>query len=350
MAPMRTWLCCVLALASGCIVPRSMTIGQMAAPVGRGATEVGVFTGFAYASQTNPQFDARNSINDPIKTNEKTNAFSIPAFEANLNTGFSDHVALNVHASSAGLQPGLKLTLNKSKVAWVALMPQVAFGYASLGGSTFNTEGNSGVLAETAPRSSTTFTFLAGLKFLFSHRSGFYAGLGYDFIFNRNYNAAIVGATNVTDKSETIFSTTGHQISASIGLDITLGWFHLRPEIAFAVTPGIAQSITRRTGADEVSVGPQTGGGGWAIFPGFTMAIVTPRRELTDDEQQEEEEVQKAQKKKRRGGDEAETDEDEEDEDGPKRPAGKKKPKSLDDMDEDGARKRRKPATDSDDE
>lgn len=345
MARMRTWLCCVLALASGCIVPRSMTIGQLAAPVGRGATDVGVYTGFAYASQTNPQY----SVNDPIKTNEKTNAFSIPAFEANLNHGFSDHVAINVHGSSAGLQPGLKLTLNKSKVAWVALMPQVAFGYASLAGSTFNTEGNSGVLAETAPHSSTSFTFLAGLKFLFSHRSGFYAGVGYDFIFNRNYNAAIVGATNVTDKTETIISTTGHQISASVGLDITLGWLHLRPEIAFAVTPGIAQSVTNRIAALDTTVGAN-GGGGWAIFPGFTMAIVTPKRELTDDEQQEEEEVQKAEKKKKRGGDEAESDDDDEDEDAPKRPAGKKKAKSLDDMDEDGARKRRKPATDSDDE
>ena len=116
MPRMRTWLCCVLALASGCIVPRSMTLGQLAAPVGRGATEVGVATGFIYASQTNPQFDGQDGIGDPIKTNDRTNGFTIPAFEANLNTGFNDHVAFNVHASSAGLQPGLKLTLNKSKI------------------------------------------------------------------------------------------------------------------------------------------------------------------------------------------------------------------------------------------
>ncbi len=346
MARMRTWLCCVLALGSGCIVPRSMTIGQMAAPVGRGATEAGVMTGFIYASQTNPQFEARNSVNDPIKTNERTNGFTIPAFEANLNTGVNDHVALNVHASSAGLQPGLKLTLNKSKYAWVALMPQVAFGYASLGASTYNA-GVDGVLVEANPRSQTSFTFLAGLKFLFSHRSGFFAGVGYDFIFNRNYNAAIVGATGVTDKSEIINTTTGHQISASVGIDIKLGWLHLRPEVAFAVTPGIAQSVTRTLGVETTPVSA-SGGGGWAIFPGFTMAIATPVRELTSEEEQEEEEIKALEKKKKSRGDDAEDDEDE-DEDAPKRPAGKKKAK-LDDDDEDAnARKKRRPAADDED-
>ncbi|MDP2270967.1 MAG: hypothetical protein Q8N23_20020 [Archangium sp.] len=343
---MRTWLCCVLALASGCIVPRSMTMGQMAAPVGRGATDVGVHTGFIYASQTNPQFPGQDGIGDPIKTNERTAGFTIPAFEANINTGFNEHVALNVHASSAGLQPGLKLTLNKSKVAHVALMPQVAFGYASLGASTF-VAGEDGVLVETAPRSQTSFTFLGGLKFLFSHRSGFYAGVGYDFIFNRNYNAAIVGATGVTEKSEIINTTTGHQIAASVGLDITLGMVHLRPEIAFAVTPGIAQSITRRQGTDDITVGPQSGGGGWAIFPGFTIAIVTPRRELTAQEEEEEEEAAiEAKKKKKRGGDE---EEEEDDEDEPKRPAGRKKPRLDDDEEEENARKKRRPAVDEDD-
>ncbi len=345
MARMRTMLMrsLILALASGCIVPRSMMIGQMAAPVGRGATDVGVQTGFIYASQTNPQYPGQDAIGDPIKTNEKTAGFTIPAFEANLNAGFNEHVAFNVHASSAGLQPGLKLTLNKSKIAHVALMPQIGFGYASLGASTY-VAGIDGVLVETAPRSQTSFTFLGGLKFLFSHRSGFYAGVGYDFIFNRNYNAAIVGATGVAEKSEIIYSTTGHQIAASIGLDITLGWVHLRPEIAFAVTPGIAQTLTR----SQLSVSG-TGGGGWALMPGFTIAIVTPRRELTDAEQEEEAEAAKAAKKKK-GDDSEDEDDEEEDEDAPKRPAGKKKAKLDDDEEEENARKKRRPAVDEDDD
>ena len=340
MSRMRTWLCCVLALASGCIVPRSMTIGQMGAPVGRGATDVGVYTGFLYASQTNPTLPGTPTADGNATTNqEKTNAFSIPAIEANIQHGFSDRVGLNVHASSAGLQPGLKLTLTKSKIAAVSLMPQVAFGYASLGASTF-VAGPDGVQVETAPHSSTSFTFLGGLKVLFSHRSGFYAGIGYDFIFNRNYNASIVGSAQVGDKSEVVYSTTGHQISASIGLDITLGMVHLRPEVAFAVYPGIAQTISGRVGATDMAPVGGSGGFGFAIFPGFTLAVVSPKHELTDEEQQEEEEVQKAEKKKK--GDDAE--DDDEDEDAVKRPAGKKKAK-LDDDDEDAPKnKKRRPA------
>lgn len=349
---MRTlWLwCSVMALASGCIVPRSMMIGQMAAPTGRGATDVGVQTGFIYASQTNPQFNQQDPVTgDPFKTNEKTAGFTIPAFEANLNAGFSEHVSLNVHASSAGLQPGLKLTLNKSKVAHVALMPQVAFGYASLGAQT-QVAGVDGVLVDTAPKTQTSFTFLGGLKFLFSHRSGFYAGVGYDFVFNRNYTAAIVGGTGVTDKSETVISTTGHAITASVGIDITLGWVHLRPEVAFQVTPGIAQNLSTRTGADFSAPVGATGGGGWALMPGFTIAIQTPRRELTEEEQQEEEEAEKAAaKKKKRSGQEEEEEEDDDEDESPKRPAGKKKAKLDDDEEEENPRGKKRRQVEDDD-
>lgn len=349
MPRMRTWLCCVLALASGCIVPRSMTLGQMAAPVGRGATEVGVYTGVLYASQTNPTFDARDAIGDPIKTTERTNGFSIPAFEANLQTGFNEHVALNVHASSAGLQPGLKLTVNKSKVAHFALMPEVAFGYSSLGGSVF-TAGADGVQVEGSPSSKTSFTFLGGLKALFSHRSGFYAGVGYDFIFNRNYNASVLGGGNVSDKQEVINSTTGHQISASIGMDIAFGMLHLRPEVAFAVYPGIGQSRTVNVAPDSTTVGA-SGGFGWAIFPGFTLAIATPRRELTAEEEEEEAQQQKAEKRKRRMKGEEEDDDDDEgdDEEQEKRPKLKKKPLD-DDEDEDRPKAKRRQRDDLDEE
>jgi hypothetical protein len=353
MPRMRTWLCCVLALASGCIVPRSMVLGQMAAPVGRGATEVGVFSGVQYASQTNPTFDARNDINDPIKTTERTAGFSIPSFEANLQHGFNEKFALNVHASQAGIQPGLKWTLNDSKVANVALLPAVAFGYASTGGATL-TSGvvngvSDGVQAEGGNNSHTSFTFLGGLKLLFSHRSGFYAGVGYDFIFNRNYNAAIVGAVGVTDKQEIILTTTSHQISASVGIDIKLGMVRIRPEVAFAVYPGIGQSRTVRLAPADDTVS-STGGFGFAIFPGFTIAIVSPMRELTEDEIEEAAEKEKAEKHKRRqNGVEEEEDDDDDDEGGSKKPTLKKKAK-LDDDDEDAnARKKRRPAADDED-
>lgn len=332
MPGMRTWLCCVVALASGCIVPRSMTIGQLASPVGRGATDISVFTGVQYASQVNPQF-TQDSVDGPIKNEQRSAGLTAPNFEANLSYGFSDHISLNVHGSSAGLQPGVKFTLNKSKVAHVAIMPQVAFGYASLGQSNFVAPTQENVLTERNPSSGTSFTFLGGLKVLFSHRSGFYMGVGYDFLFNRNFNRAVVGGTNTQDTIDVINSTTGHQVSASVGLDIPLGWVRLRPEIAFAVMPGIAQDVTRNVpGSAPVSSGA-TGGFGWAIFPGFSIGIVTPKRELTADEEEEEAAKEEQEKRKRRRNGEEEEDDEDEDEDEPRRPAGKKTPK-LDDSDE----------------
>ncbi len=353
MPRMRTWLCCVLALLSGCIIPRSMVLGQMAAPVGRGATEVGVFTGVLYASQTNPTFDGRDAIGDPIRTTEKTSGFSIPAFEMNLQHGFNDNVALNLHGSSAGLQPGLKLTLNNSKVAHIALLPEIAFGYASTGSSTgvsaFGAGVNEGQVVDTNPNSKTSFTFLGGLKVLFSHRSGFYAGVGYDFIFNRNYNAAVVGGVGVTDKQEIIIQTTGHQVAASVGMDIALGMVHVRPEVAFAVYPTFGQTRTINQAPDTTTVGA-SGGGGWAIFPGFSVAIVSPMRELTEDEKEAAAEKQRLEnRKKRRAGEDVEGDDEDDEDDDVRKPALKKKRALDDDEDEDSARKKRRPASNDED-
>lgn len=338
MPRMRTWLCCVALLTSGCIVPRSMILGQMAAPVGRGVTDATVFAGVQYAEQTNPRYEGRNDIDDPIATEEKTTGFSAPNFEANVQHGFNENVAFNVHASSAGIQPGLKWTVNRSKIAHFALMPQVAFGYASTG-TAVNTYGNDGVQIAGQPTTRTSFTFLGGLRAFASHNSGFYGGVGYDFIFNRNFSKTRVGDSNASVEQDTIFSTTGHQISVNVGFDIAIGFVHIRPEIAVAFYPGIGQSRTINTASDSVTQSA-TGGFGWAIFPGFSIGVQSPRRELTQDE--EEEEAARAneerKKKKRRGIVEEEQDDDDDDEDD--RPAPKKKPqrRSSDD-DEDAPRK-----------
>ncbi len=51
--------------------------------------------------------------------------------------GFNDRFALNVHASAAGLQPGLKWTLNRSRQFHFALLPAIALGFGSLGSTTY---------------------------------------------------------------------------------------------------------------------------------------------------------------------------------------------------------------------
>ncbi len=338
MPRMRTWLCCVVLLTSGCIVPRSMVLGQMAAPVGRGAADVTVHTGIQYAEQTNPRFEGVNDIGDPISTEQKSTGFVLPSFEANLQYGFDENVALNVHGSSAGIQPGLKWTVNRSKTAHFALMPQVAFGYASNGIAT-NVYGNDGVQQPGAPSTGTSFTFLGGLRAFASHKSGIYGGVGYDFLFNRNFNKTRVGTGNASIEQDTIHQTTGHQISINLGFDIALGFIHIRPEIAVALYPGIGQTRTVNTAGSEPFNQGATGGFGWAIFPGFSIGAQTPRRELTEAE--EEEEAAKAneerKRKKRRGQVDEEVDEDDDDDDDEK-PAPKRKSRSSDD-DEDAPKK-----------
>lgn len=279
------WLVTAGALALvGCITPHSMALGQLAAGVGRGATEVGVFTGLQYGEQLNPAVAGVDVAGDPTSTQTRTRAFGLPSAEANLQYGFSDQVGLNVHASPAGLQPGLKLTLNKSRVANVALLPAVGVGYSSVLSSNY-VAGVDGQQVEGPRTATTSFTFVAGLKLLFSHRSGFYAGVGYDLLLHNAVASTANSAT--TDWQETRTFTLEHQLMAALGIDIAFGLVHLRPEIAFAVMPGISQTLTSVTGTTPSSV-TNGGGFGWALFPGFSLAVATPVKPKSEAEEEEE--------------------------------------------------------------
>lgn len=313
------WLVAALACA-GCVVPRSMTVGQMAAPVGRGATEVGVFGGILYASQLNPPYTTSTASGDGISNQDQRRVFGAPMAEANIQHGFSEHLALNVHASPAGIQPGLKWTLNRSKAAHVALLPAFGLGYASQAHSTFSA-GTDGVQTENSPGSITSFTFLGGLKVLVSHRSGFFAGVGYDLLFNRSVDIAERGTSASGDRSQVTTQTLAHQLGASVGFDIALGMVHLRPEIAFAVYPGVSTSITTRVPPTETNVGAW-GGFGWAIFPGFSLAVATPPRAATVEEDEEEKAKARSRRRARDEDDEEEGEgegEDDEEDPSPRR-------------------------------
>jgi hypothetical protein len=297
----------LVGLTTGCVLPRSMIVGQTAAPIGRGAMEVGAFTGVQYASQTSPPFTSTDQVGGTVTTQERRTAFALPGAEANLQYGVSERLALNVHASPAGLQPGVKWTLNRSPVASVALLPAVAFGYGSVGGVTAEA-GADGLLRERNPTTTTSFTFLGGLKLLVSHRGGFFAGVGYDFTLNRSLSSAVIGSGNVQDRLETLTVTTGHQLSASVGIDIAFGMVHLRPEVAVAVNPGLAMSVTTRQPPNETNA--SAGGGfGFAIFPGFTIAVASPRRAPTPAEEADERPT-----RQRAREDDAEDEEDSDDE------------------------------------
>lgn len=275
---------------------------QMAAPVGRGATDVSFAAGVQYGAQTDPRFIEQDALGDEIKTERQSTAFALPGIEGNLQYGFNENVAFNLHGSAGGLQPGLKITVNDSKDdAHFALLPQIAFGYGS-GTSQINTYDIDGLKQAGLPTVSNSFGFLAGLRMMVSHKSGFYAGVGYDFTYHRQFNKVTTRATdgsNDTFDTDTIFQTTGHNIGINLGFDVKIGWFHIRPELAVALTPGIAQTRTIAT-PDIANDYKGTGGFGWAIFPGFSFGVTTPRRELTRDEEEEEAEKKKAEQQRQR--------------------------------------------------
>lgn len=277
---------------------------QMAAPVGRGATDVSFATGVQYGAQTDPRFieDDGTGTNTDIKTERQSTAFTLPGVEGNLQYGFNENVALNLHGSAGGLQPGLKITVNDSKDdAHFALLPQIAFGYGA-STSTTNTYSIDGLKQSGYPTINNSFTFLGGLRLMVSHKSGFYAGVAYDFTYNRQFNKVTVKANDGTSNSfdtDTIFQTVGHNIGVNIGFDVKIGWFHIRPEVAVAITPGIGQTRTVAT-PDISNTQSASGGFGWAIFPGFSFGVTTPRRELTRDEEEEEAEKKKAEQQRQR--------------------------------------------------
>lgn len=317
------WLT-VLFLGMGCVTPRSMSLGMMAAPIGSG-TEVGVFTGFGYGSMTGPVVENTNPVTmEKSSTQTANRTFSIPAFEANITKGFTDHVGLNVHVSPAGIQPGLKWTVNRSRVAHFALLPAIALGYASVGSADYLAQ-STGAQMELNPRATTSFTFLGGLKLLFSHVSGFYAGAGYDLVFQRSNSSSAPSAN--TDRSDTITETLTHQLMAAIGYSIGLGAVSVRPEVSFAVNPALSQLTRTRVGGADTGEISRTGGSGWALLIGFTVAVGSPpgkassasdeddveRRDDSEDEQEAE------QPSRPRKGPRKKIGEDEDDDERPRR-------------------------------
>ena len=257
--------------ASGCVTQRSLMLGQMASGVGKGGADVNVSTGVMYAAQTTPPFDSTDIGGNAMTNQGSGRALSVPWFEANANYGLTDRIGLNLHMSPAGIQPGGKFTLNRSRVANIALLPQIGFGYGSTGTATEVCCTN-GAQMEVNPTSQTRFIFTLGLKVLISHQSGFYAGIGYDFYFTRGASNGTVGTGSTVQQTQTITSSLEHLISAAVGISISVGMISIRPELDFAIIPAI--STTTQSGNSN-SVGA-SGGFGFAFLGGFGFALTTP--------------------------------------------------------------------------
>jgi hypothetical protein len=343
VSPRLSILAVALLAGSGCITPRSMTLGQMASGVGKGATEVGVFTGVGYVSQTNPPVEVKTVAGDTLVNQDVARGFALPTAEANIAYGFSDRISFNVHGSPAGVEPGVKFTLNKSKVANVALLPALGMGYGSIGTVTLSA-GPDGRITEVAPGSNTSFLFLGGLKLLVSHRSGFFFGVGYQFLFGRALHS--VAGNSTVDAVTTVTVSTQHQLGASVGMDIAFGLVHLKPEIAFAVAPGVNMTWYTSVGTASPTSSAASGGFAFAFLPGFTLSVASPSKSRGDDDDVEE--------KHDESGNDAESDDDDaapkkrrfrETDDAPK----KRRQVEQDDDDDEKPRNKKKKSSDDDD-
>ena len=261
----------VLVTGAGCVTQRSLGVGQMASAVGTGAADINVFTGVMYQQQSAPATMATDILGDPVSNTVNSKGLSIPWFEANANYGFGEHLSLNFHMSPAGIQPGLKITLNKSRIANIALLPQIGIGYASYGESV-TTAGANGQGTEVNPTSVTSFIFTAGMKLLISHRSGFFFGLGYDLMVTRNVQNSTTGTPQTLVYHQTVLSSLQHQLGLGVGMSIKVGFVSIRPEIAFAIVPAISGTRT----IDNNTSYSASGGFAWAILPGFGFALTSP--------------------------------------------------------------------------
>ncbi len=291
----------VVALASfGCLAPRSMLLMGTAAPLGTGVLDLSVGTGVGIGSQLNPPGPTTtNTQGEPETPQQRAVGLALPYAEANLHYGVNRRIGLNFHLSPAGIQPGAKFTLTRSKVVFFSIMPSLAFGYGSA--QVTNTiTGQDGRAVPTVDTTSTNFSFLTGLKFIFSHVSGFFLAAGVDYQFQRWFTG--IPGTMTTDLFRSTVSMHSANFAFNTGLEFGVGeqkLIRLRPELAFSVAPFAGFELSQ-IGSNTNNI-PRANGLSWAIVPALSISIVTPRsKEVEEAEAQaEQEELERAEEEAR---------------------------------------------------
>jgi hypothetical protein len=235
-------------LLAGACIPHSAAVGQTAVPIATGGAEVAMSIGVAQSRNTVYENDG-----DPAGPQEDTMVQTqLPAIESNFLYGLGEQLGLNLHASSAGLQPGLKITVVNGPELHVALLP--AFGIGVFSQSDPDDAGSTG--------SFDSITILAGGRVLLSSTNGVYGALGYDF--QRT-------SADDPDTGEEAATYDFHRMTGAIGCDIHLGkGFHVRPEMA--VLYGLAGTAT-----DESTMGvtQEADLDSLVLFPSVTFAVQT---------------------------------------------------------------------------
>jgi hypothetical protein len=226
----------VLFAMAGC-VPYSAAVGQTAAPLPTGGTEVGATIGVGYQN-----VDAEEA--DP--EDESTTFTSLPKVEANVLHGLTDTLGVNIHASEAGLQPGLKISPKTSGNVNIAILPSIAYGTSRY------SEGDGGASLS---------NFQIGARFLASMPDSVYGAIGYDF--------QRIDQEQDDPDEEGSAVLTFHDLTGAIGFDLAMGGARIRPELAF---------LFALAGESENPDDPDPGAdlNRFAIYPNLTIAVATP--------------------------------------------------------------------------
>lgn len=277
-----------------------------AAPLGTGVLDLSVATGVGIGSQLNPPgATTTNQAGEPETPQQRAVGLALPYAEANLHYGVNRRIGLNFHMSPAGFQPGAKFTLTRSKVVFFSIMPSLAFGYGST--QVVNTiTGQDGRAVPVVDTTTTSFSFLTGLKFIFSHVSGFFIAAGVDYQFHRWFTG-LPGTMN-TDLFRSTVSMHSANFAFNTGLEIALGeqkMIRLRPELAFSVAPFAGFELSQ-VGSNTNNI-PRANGLSWAIVPAVSMSIVTPRSKEAEEAeaQAEQEELERMEEEARAAEEEA---------------------------------------------
>lgn len=240
----------------GLTVPRSAGFGQTAYNPSAGGGDVGVTTGAAYQSLTSQSQSLGTTNTTTLRT------LIVPSVEGNALIGVTDVVGLDLHLSLAGIQPGLKFSYVKEPLA-IAIMPSGGIGYSSTVMSSVVSNGSTST--EMTPPSTTTFSALVGLKVFFSHQSGLYGGIGYDYQYF-NFTGASPSSNVTTSSWHNLLFAAGFELPiASLGLKV-------RPEVALLWSPIM-------TGSTQTAGGMPTDQSGQSLvyfFPNITIAMQSP--------------------------------------------------------------------------
>lgn len=248
----------VVALSSGCIVPRTAGYGMTAMPVGAGGADVGLSVGGYYQQESSAQPAGGGTT---TTTSRQT---QLPSFEANAQYGLSDQLGLNLHASQVGLQPGVKITVLRDPVT-LSVVPQIGGGFVTNGGSATTVIG--GTTTTTDRNGGSSFTFLGGVRALVTVPMGLYAGLGYDFQYVSQSTTTVGGGGTTTTTTN---YQQAHNVGGAIGYELRLGGLALRPELALLFTPVAKNQSNNGNTTTDI---PDSSG--LFIYPNITIAAVS---------------------------------------------------------------------------